>query len=132
MRTVRANARRHAIEELSSAWETLQNTTEFNYDKLKSLIEALPAKVLDQLQQDAPVATNAAEAPVEEVNPEFVGTPIAVQKMRAWHEGTRKQNVGACSDAKLKMYYRVCKVLGFEQEAEILANEAETRNLKLQ
>ena len=49
--------------------------------------------------------------------------------MTAWHNGTRRQNVGACSDAKLKTNYKACKQLGFEKEAEILKKEAEARNL---
>ena len=31
----------------------------------------------------------------------------AEEKMLAWHEGRRKQNLSNCSDAKLKMNYKV-------------------------
>lgn len=55
----------------------------------------------------------------------------AVDKMTAWHEGTRRQNVGAMSDAKLKMNYNVCVDLGFDKEVEILKAEAEKRGLEL-
>lgn len=55
----------------------------------------------------------------------------AIDKMTAWHEGTRRQNVGAMSDAKLKMNYNVCIDLGFEKEADILKAEAEKRGLEL-
>ena len=55
----------------------------------------------------------------------------AYDKMKAWHEGTRKQNLSNCSDAKLKMNYKVCKELGFDKEMELLKNEAEKRNIKI-
>ena len=56
----------------------------------------------------------------------------AYDKMKAWHEGTRKQNIGAMSDAKLKHNYNVCKELGFDKEMEILKDEADKRNIVLE
>ena len=81
------------------------------------------------------------EKPLE--NPEPKGTPKetkvsgkaadeAKEKMTAWHEGRRKQNVGACSDAKLKMNHKICKELGYEKEAEELEKEAKKRGLALE
>lgn len=56
----------------------------------------------------------------------------AYDKMKAWHEGRRKQNVGAMSDAKLKFNYAVCKELEFDKEMEILQKEATKRNIELE
>lgn len=56
----------------------------------------------------------------------------AYDKMKAWHEGTRKQNVANCSDAKLKMNYKVCKELGFDKEMDILKKEADKRGIVLE
>lgn len=56
----------------------------------------------------------------------------AYDKMKAWHEGTRKQNLSNCSDAKLKMNYKVCKELGFEKEMDLLKQEAEKRNINIE
>ena len=56
----------------------------------------------------------------------------AEEKMEAWHNGTRKQNVKACSDAKLKMNYRICKEKGYDKEAETLKAESDSRGLKLE
>lgn len=56
----------------------------------------------------------------------------AYQKMQDWHDGKRKQNVGACSDAKLKMNYKVCVELGFDKEAEELKAEADKRGIVLE
>jgi hypothetical protein len=53
----------------------------------------------------------------------------AYDKMQKWHDGTRKQNVGALSDVKLKFNYKVCKELGFEKEMELLQKEAQKRLL---
>ena len=54
----------------------------------------------------------------------------AYDKMKKWHNGTRKQNVGALSDVKLKFNYKVCKELGFEKEMELLQKEAQKRNIE--
>lgn len=56
----------------------------------------------------------------------------AYEKMKAWHEGTRKQNLSNCSDAKLKMNYKVCKELGYEKEMKQIEDEANKRNLQLE
>ena len=57
---------------------------------------------------------------------------IAYDKMLAWHEGTRKQNVGAMGDEKLKMNYNICKAMGYNKEANILKAEADERGLLLE
>ena len=56
----------------------------------------------------------------------------AYDKMKAWHDGTRKQNLSNCSDAKLKMNYKVCKELGYDKECEMIEDEAKKRNLTLE
>ena len=56
----------------------------------------------------------------------------AYDKMKAWHEGTRKQNLANCSDAKLKMNYKVCKELGYEAEMKKIEDEAKKRNIVLE
>lgn len=123
MRHIRANVRRHAIEELKAEFAKMKNPDSFTYEALKEVINLLPKKEL---------ANSAAEKPAETTTTEFKANPVAVQKMTAWHNGERKQNVGACSDAKLKMYYNTCKSLGFETEMNILKAEAESRGLLLE
>lgn len=56
----------------------------------------------------------------------------AYDKMKAWHEGTRKQNLSNCSDAKLKMNYKVCKELGYDAEMKQIEAEAQKRNIVLE
>ena len=123
MRHIRANVRRHAIEELKAEFAKMKNPDSFTYEALKEVINLLPKKEL---------ANSVAEKPAETTTTEFKANPVAVQKMTAWHNGERKQNVGACSDAKLKMYYNTCKSLGFETEMNILKVEAESRGLLLE
>lgn len=123
MRHIRANVRRHAIEELKAEFAKMKNPDSFTYETLKEVINLLPKKEL---------ANSVAEKPAETTTTEFKANPVAVQKMTAWHNGERKQNVGACSDAKLKMYYNTCKSLGFETEMNILKAEAESRGLLLE
>ena len=123
MRHIRANVRRHAIEELKAEFAKMKNPDSFTYEALKEVINLLPKKEL---------ASSAAEKPTETTTTEFKANSVAVQKMTAWHNGERKQNVGACSDAKLKMYYNTCKSLGFETEMNVLKAEAESRGLLLE
>lgn len=123
MRHIRANVRRHAIEELKAEFAKMKNPDSFTYEALKEVINLLPKKEL---------ANSTAEKPAETTTTEFKANPVAVQKMTAWHNGERKQNVGACSDAKLKMYYNTCKSLGFETEMNVLKAEAESRGLLLE
>lgn len=52
---------------------------------------------------------------------------IAETKMDAWHNGTRKQNVRACSDEKLKNYLQICINKGYDYEASILQSEIKSR-----
>lgn len=123
MRHIRANVRRHAIEELKAEFAKMKNPDSFTYEALKEVINLLPKKEL---------ANSVAEKPAETTTTEFKANPVAVQKMTAWHNGERKQNVGACSDAKLKVYYNTCKSLGFETEMNVLKAEAESRGLLLE
>lgn len=127
MRHIRANVRRHAIEELKAEFAKMKNPDSFTYAALKEVIELLPKKELANEYTGA-----AVEKPAETTTTEFKANPVAVQKMTAWHNGERKQNVGACSDAKLKMYYNTCKSLGFETEMNVLKAEAESRGLLLE
>lgn len=53
-------------------------------------------------------------------------------KMKAWHEGTRKQNIKACSDGKLKINWQVCKELGYGAEVKKIEDEAKSRGLTLE
>lgn len=127
MRHIRANVRRHAIEELKAEFAKMKNPDSFTYEALKEVINLLPKKELANEYTGA-----AVEKPAETTTTEFKANPVAVQKMTAWHNGERKQNVGACSDAKLKMYYNTCKSLGFETEMNVLKAEAESRGLLLE
>ena len=56
----------------------------------------------------------------------------AEEKMLAWHEGRRKQNLSNCSDAKLKMNYKVCKSHNYEKEIALLQQEANKRGITLE
>ena len=51
------------------------------------------------------------------------------KKMDAWHNGTRGLNIAACSDAKLKMNYDICKQKGYQNEAAQLEAEGRSRGL---
>ena len=53
------------------------------------------------------------------------------EKMKAWHDGTRNQNVGALSAEKLKQNYQICIDAGYDKEASILRDEAKKRHIKL-
>ena len=52
-------------------------------------------------------------------------------KMDQWHNGTRKENVKNCSDAKLIAYYVICLEYKYNEEAEKLEDEANRRGWSL-
>ena len=52
-------------------------------------------------------------------------------KMDQWHNGTRKENVKNCSDAKLIAYYVICLEYEYNEEAEKLEDEANRRGWSL-
>lgn len=52
--------------------------------------------------------------------------------MAAWHNGERKQNIGAMSDDKLRMNWIVCKTLGYDKEVSQLEAEGKKRGVILQ
>ena len=56
----------------------------------------------------------------------------AIEKMTAWHNGTRGFNAKSASEAKLKLNYKVCKELGFDREASLIKAEADSRGIVLE
>ena len=48
-------------------------------------------------------------------------------KMEAWNAGTRKENIKACKDAKLIVYYVHCKNEGYTNCCDMLEQEANRR-----
>ena len=51
------------------------------------------------------------------------------EKMQAWHYGDRKENIKACGDAKLQLYYDICMRKGYIREAKAILEEAKNRGL---
>lgn len=49
------------------------------------------------------------------------------QKMSDWNAGKRKENIKACNDAKLIVYYQMCKDKGYESCCEKCEDEANRR-----
>lgn len=58
-----------------------------------------------------------------------VYTFTQMEKMEQWHKGLRRQNVKACSDEKLKIYYNICLEKGYVMEANILYGEIVNREI---
>ena len=54
---------------------------------------------------------------------------VAEEKMKAWHEGRRKQNLKTCSDEKLKMNLHVCKTLQYWDEVDQIKRELKVRGI---
>ena len=51
------------------------------------------------------------------------------EKMDAWHEGNRRENIKACGDRKLATYIKICKNSGYDKEANIIRQEFERRGI---
>ena len=111
---------------------------EFNWGSSKPTITFSTDFIKDYIQGELPQSEGEKEETSKQTTKEEIKTDVAkarkVQepKMDAWHNGTRKQNVTSCSDAKLKLNYEICKDKGYTKEAEILKKEADSRGLKLE
>lgn len=90
-----------------------------NYIKFKDFIELLNKlpDTLDELKK-----SNRQQATY---NPNRYD---AENKMKAWHDGTRKQNLKLASNDKLKYYYKICNELGYDKEMEQIEAELNSRN----
>lgn len=117
-------------------YQIIENTDDSYYkeriyvrnDIFKRVCELFP----QSLQELKGLNRRAADFNVDKGFKGSVNAPEAETKMTAWHNGERKQNVKACSDAKLKAYYKICKRLGYEDEANKLKAEADSRGILLE
>ena len=101
----------------------------FNIDYLLVDFERKPLKIKKTPKSKDVEVDNAKTNTVSSSN----NYPkVAYDKMAAWHNGTRKQNVGAMGDEKLRMNYNICIEMGYNKEADILRAEADKRNLILE
>ena len=114
-----------------------------DWDKSDKLQFSL-SLIKDYVEGDLPNSDGPVEKPLSNPEPEKEtkergkntkmnknAEKAAYDKMTAWHEGKRKQNLANCSDAKLKMNYRICKELGYENEMDLLSKEAEKRGIDI-
>lgn len=51
------------------------------------------------------------------------------EKMDAWHNGERRENIKACGDAKLLMYRRICVESGYADEVDKIDAELDRRGI---
>lgn len=49
------------------------------------------------------------------------------EKMKAWNDGKRRENIKACKDSKLIMYWKHCKDHGYEVCCQKCEEEANRR-----
>ena len=111
---------------------------EFNWSSSRPSITFSTDFIKDYIKGELPQSENEKKETSKQTTKQEIKTDVAkarkVQepKMDAWHNGTRNQNVTACSDAKLKLNYEICKDKGYTKEAEILKKEADSRGLKLE
>lgn len=111
---------------------------EFNWDSSQGTITFSTDFIKDYIKGELPQSEDEKEETSKQTTKEEIKTDVSkarkVQepKMDAWHNGTRKQNVKNCSDAKLKLNYEICKDKGYDEEAKILKDEAESRGLTLE
>lgn len=107
---------------------TKNNYLKFTWEMLADYIEGdMP---------DKPEDTSDEQIIKKPTGPEKVMSKKAQQeaneKMDAWHNGTRKQNLKNCSDAKLKMNYKICKDKGYDKEMKQIEDEASKRGIVLE
>ena len=132
-----------AKQEAKRDFEQLVKDMDFNYagkNKFTYSLSLVQTYVEGDMEPDA----QPIEKPLENTEPKEKkergkdtkmnkgANAAAYDKMKAWHEGTRKQNLSNCSDAKLKMNYKVCKELGYEKEMREIETEAKKRDIVLE
>lgn len=141
------------IDQLQSALDVMNNDFEQLYNKWISKFMLGEPIDFDKIEDEAETnIENQAKSNGDEINKiegaktekeaeEIVSKEVkltpkeraAVEaKMKAWHEGTRKQNIKACSDGKLKINWQVCKELGYDAEVKKIEDEAKSRGLTLE
>ena len=135
-----------AKEEAKRDFEQLVKDMDFNYEgyNKKNKFTYSLSLVQTYVEGDMEPDTEPIEKPLENPEPKEKkergkdtkmskgANAAAYDKMKAWHEGTRKQNLSNCSDAKLKMNYKVCKELGYEKEMREIETEAKKRDIVLE
>lgn len=132
-----------AKEEAKRDFEQLVKDMDFNYDGKNKFTYSL-SLVQTYVEGDMEPDAEPIEKPLENPEPKEKkergkdtkmskgANAAAYDKMKAWHEGTRKQNLSNCSDAKLKMNYKVCKELGYDKEMREIEAEAKKRDIVLE
>ena len=132
-----------AKAEAKEEFEQLVKDMDFNYNgknKFTYSLSLVQTYVEGDMEPDAQPIKNPLENPEPKEKKERGkdtkmskgANAAAYDKMKAWHEGTRKQNLSNCSDAKLKMNYKVCKELGYEKEMREIETEAKKRDIVLE
>lgn len=132
-----------AKQEAKRDFEQLVKDMDFNYagkNKFTYSLSLVQTYVEGDMEPDAQPIENPLENPEPNEKKERGkdtkmskgANAAAYDKMKAWHEGTRKQNLSNCSDAKLKMNYKVCKELGYEKEMREIETEAKKRDIVLE
>lgn len=117
-------------------YQIIENTADFDYRRLPFVKGEILERVCELFPQSLQELKNsnrrAADFNVDKGFRGSLNASEAETKMTAWHNGERKQNVKSCSDAKLKAYYEICKRLGYEDEANKLKAEADSRGILLE
>ena len=132
-----------AKAEAKEEFEQLVKDMDFNYNgknKFTYSLSLVQTYVEGDMEPDAQPIEKPLENPEQKEKKERGkdtkmskgANAAAYDKMKAWHEGTRKQNLSNCSDAKLKMNYKVCKELGYEKEMREIETEAKKRDIVLE
>lgn len=132
-----------AKQEAKRDFEQLVKDMDFNYagkNKFTYSLSLVQTYVEGDMEPDAQPIEKPLENPEPKERKERGkdtkmskgANAAAYDKMKAWHEGTRKQNLSNCSDAKLKMNYKVCKELGYEKEMREIETEAKKRDIVLE
>ena len=96
------------------------------YNKIKKQTQIQP-RSLTQTQ-----SVTSSPKPTPQIKAGSKAEQEAIDKMTAWHNGTRGFNAKSAGDAKLIMNYKICKKLGFDNEADYIKQEADRRNLTLE
>ena len=136
-------------------WEDMIKKSEWDGQKvivmdiqiLKDVMDKVPKSKIDAVPaEEKPVEAPAEEKPTTSAtsvsnsnSPAPAEIPVGIKisteakmKMQAWHTGIRGFNVKSAGEAKLKMNYWACVSMGYDKEANIIKQEADSRGIVLE
>ena len=119
----------HAFNSMIAAhdWNKVEGKISFPFDFIKDSIKGNVTEI-----EDDEIKNNEKSTSIEKTSAYIKAKQEAVDKMTKWHNGERGFNIKSASASKLKLNYKVCKELGFDEEANKIKAVADQKGVVLE